>query len=57
MTSYQVEFAYSEPHFSSILVEGLSSGDEVDKIAEDQIMMSFPEAYDIEIMKVTQVDG
>lgn len=54
---YTIEFAYSEPHWGTIVVDGLAADvplDEVQYEAIKQIEMSYPEAYDIEITKVTK---
>lgn len=54
---YKVEFTYSQPSWDTFETDDAVDKDEAEYQAEQHIKTCYPEAYDIEILKVTEVDG
>ena len=56
MTTYVVEFTYSLPEWGTITVENASDDSEAANIARQQIDMLYPEASDVVIENVSQLE-
>lgn len=52
---YMIEFAYTEPRWGDIELEAKNT-EEARAIASEEIELSYPEAMDIEILAVKEVD-